>query len=299
MIRFGIDLGGTKIELVALDEAGKELHRQRVVTPKNYPGTLDAICSLVTDAERQLGHEGTVGVGIPGVVSPFTGEVKNGNSVWLHGHPLDKDLGLRLDRQVRVANDANCFAVSEAVDGAGAGKRMVFGVILGTGVGGGIAVDGKVHAGGNGIAGEWGHIPLPWMRPEEFRSAKCFCGNYDCTECYISGTGFLRDYNQATHGNVVSGNDVMQLVARGDEQANAAFERFLDRLARSLASMINILDPDVIVLGGGMSNVDAIYTRLPALLKPYVLGGECETPVVKNLHGSSSGVRGAAWLWPL
>lgn len=299
MIRFGIDLGGTKIELVALDDTGRELYRQRLATPRNYSGTLDAICSLVSTAENILGQQGTVGVGIPGVVSPFTGEVKNGNSVWLHGHPLDKDLGQRLNRQVRVANDANCFAVSEAVDGAGAGKRLVFGVILGTGVGGGIAVDGKVHAGGNGIAGEWGHIPLPWMRPEEFRSAKCFCGNYDCTECYISGTGFVRDYNLSAERKVVSGNDIMQLVADGDELATAAFERFLDRLARSLASMINILDPDVIVLGGGMSNVDAIYERLPLMLTQYVVGKECETPVVKNLHGSSSGVRGAAWLWPL
>ncbi|MFQ6370371.1 fructokinase [Shewanella sp. YIC-542] len=299
MIRFGIDLGGTKIELVALDEAGNELYRQRVTTPKNYPGTLDAICNLVHEAEAALGQPGTVGVGIPGVVSPFTGAVKNGNSVWLHGHPLDKDLGERLARDVRVANDANCFAVSEAVDGAGAGKRLVFGVILGTGVGGGLAVDGKIHAGGNGIAGEWGHTPLPWMQPDEFRSVQCFCGNYDCTESYISGTGFLRDYNQSTHGNVSSGSDVMQLVAQGDAMASAAFERYLDRLARSLASMINILDPDVIVLGGGMSHVDAIYARLPALLQHYVLGRECETPVVKNVHGSSSGVRGAAWLWPL
>lgn len=298
-MKFGIDLGGTKIELVALDDAGKELYRQRVATPRNYPGTLDAICDLVVTAENTLGQQGTVGVGIPGVVSPFTGEVKNGNSVWLHGHPLDKDLGQRLNREVRVANDANCFAVSEAVDGAGAGKRLVFGVILGTGVGGGIAVDGKVHAGGNGIAGEWGHIPLPWMHPEEFRSAKCFCGNYDCTECYISGTGFVRDYNLTVNHKLASGNEIMQLVAQDDKLATAAFERFLDRLARSLASMINILDPDVIVLGGGMSNVDAIYDRIPAMLTQYVVGNECETPVVKNLHGSSSGVRGAAWLWLL
>ncbi|QYJ88672.1 fructokinase [Shewanella halotolerans] len=296
MMRMGVDLGGTKIELVALSEAGKELFRKRIPTPREYKATLDAIEALVNEAESTLGQKGTVGVGIPGVISPFSGLVKNANSTWINGHPLDLDLGARLDREVRVANDANCFAVSEAVDGAAAGKGLVFGVIIGTGCGGGIAINGKVHGGGNGIGGEWGHNPLPWMTPDEFNSTECFCGNKDCIETFISGTGFVRDY-KAAGGEAPSGIEIARRMEQGEALATAAFERYIDRLARSLAHMINMLDPDIIVLGGGVSNIEAIYPRLPEALSKYVLGGECRTPVVQNMYGGSSGVRGAAWLW--
>lgn len=304
MIRMGIDLGGTKIELVALNDEGNEVFRKRINTPRDYQGTLNAIVDLVNEAEATLGEKGSVGVGIPGVISPYSGLVKNANSTWINGQPLDVHLGELLGREVRVANDANCFAVSEAVDGAAAGKSVVFGVIIGTGCGAGVAINGKVHAGGNGIGGEWGHNPLPWMTKEEFNTTRCFCGNPDCIETFISGTGFVRDYNEALSraANVQrvpakSGSEIMSLVDGGDEIALAAFERYVDRLARSLAHVINLLDPDAIVLGGGMSNVEAIYPRLPALLSHYVVGRECRTPVVQNLYGCSSGVRGAAWLW--
>ncbi|MCE9789238.1 fructokinase [Shewanella chilikensis] len=297
MMRIGVDLGGTKIELVALSGEGSELFRKRIATPRDYQATLEAICALVDEAETQLEMTGTIGIGIPGVISPFSGLVKNANSTWLNGHPLDSDLEQRLGRKVRVANDANCFAVSEALDGAAAGKEVVFGVIIGTGCGAGIAINGRVHRGGNGIGGEWGHNPLPWIRAEEFNSTECFCGKHDCIETFISGTGFVRDYNRAAGTQLSSGAEVMALVEQGDAEAGAAFERYLDRLARSLAHVINLLDPDAIVLGGGMSNVQAIYPALPERLKRYVVGGECRTPVLANLYGCSSGVRGAAWLW--
>ncbi|NKF51684.1 fructokinase [Shewanella sp. WXL01] len=296
MMRMGVDLGGTKIELVALADDGSELFRKRVPTPKNYPDTLEAITGLVAEAEAATDQRGSVGVGIPGVVSPMTGLVKNSNSTWINGHPLDKDLSELLDREVRVANDANCFAVSEATDGAAAGKKVVFGVIIGTGCGGGLSVDGKVHGGGNGIGGEWGHNPLPWMTADEFNSTSCFCGNKDCIETFISGTGWVRDFRRAG-GEADSGIQIAQMMAEGDPLATQAFVRYIDRLARSLAHLINMLDPDVIVLGGGVSNVDAIYTELPKVLPKYVVGRECETLVVKNQFGASSGVRGAAWLW--
>ena len=296
MMRMGVDLGGTKIELVALDNDGQELFRKRVPTPRDYPATLNVIKGLVEEAEATLGLQGTLGVGIPGVVSPFTGLVKNANSTWINGHPLDVDLGQLLKREVRVANDANCFAVSEATDGAAAGLGLVFGVIIGTGCGAGIAINGKVHAGGNGIGGEWGHNPLPWMRPDEHNTTECFCGNKDCIETFISGTGFVRDFMLAG-GSAKTGTEIMALVEQGDNLAIAAFDRYMDRLARSLAHIINALDPDAIVLGGGMSNVEAIYPRLPDLLTRYVVGRECRTRVVPNLYGCSSGVRGAAWLW--
>lgn len=303
MVRIGVDLGGTKIELVALSEEGNELFRKRITTPRDYQGTLRAIADLVYAAEATLGEKGTVGVGIPGVISPYSGLVKNANSTWINGHPLDVNLGELLEREVRVANDANCFAISEAIDGAAAGRSVVFGVIIGTGCGAGVAINGKVHAGGNGIGGEWGHNPLPWMTKDEFNTTRCFCGNPDCIETFISGTGFVRDYNAAliavgdSGALAKSGADIMALVDKGDIIAMAAFERYVDRLARSLAHVINLLDPDAIVLGGGMSNVEAIYPRLPALLTRYVVGRECRTPVLQNLYGCSSGVRGAAWLW--
>lgn len=303
MIRMGVDLGGTKIELVALSEEGNELFRKRIATPRDYQGTLSAIADLVNEAESTLGEKGTVGVGIPGVISPYSGLVKNANSTWINGHPLDVNLGELLEREVRVANDANCFAISEAIDGAAAGRSVVFGVIIGTGCGAGVAINGKAHTGGNGIGGEWGHNPLPWMTKDEFNTTRCFCGNPDCIETFISGTGFVRDYNAAlvavgdSRALAKSGADIMALVDKGDIIAMAAFDRYVDRLARSLAHVINLLDPDAIVLGGGMSNVEAIYPRLPALLTRYVVGRECRTPVLQNLYGCSSGVRGAAWLW--
>lgn len=303
MVRIGVDLGGTKIELVTLSEEGNELFRKRITTPRDYQGTLRAIADLVYEAEATLGEKGTVGVGIPGVISPYSGLVKNANSTWINGHPLDVNLGELLEREVRVANDANCFAISEAIDGAAAGRSVVFGVIIGTGCGAGVAINGKVHAGGNGIGGEWGHNPLPWMTKDEFNTTRCFCGNPDCIETFISGTGFVRDYNAAliavgdSGALAKSGADIMALVDKGDIIAMAAFERYVDRLARALAHVINLLDPDAIVLGGGMSNVEAIYPRLPALLTRYVVGRECRTPVLQNLYGCSSGVRGAAWLW--
>ncbi|MGS0827429.1 fructokinase [Shewanella sp. 0m-8] len=296
MLRIGIDLGGTKIELVALSNEGEELFRKRVPTPREYMATLDTIESLVSEAESLLDDKGTVGVGIPGVVSPYSGLVKNANATWINGHSLDIDLGKRLNREVRVANDANCFAVSEAVDGAAANKGVVFGVIIGTGCGAGLALNGKVHGGSNGIGGEWGHNPLPWMTAGEFNSTECFCGNKDCIETFISGTGFVRDYKQAG-GDAPSGIEIAQRMESGEKLAKEAFERYIDRLARSLAHVINILDPDIIVLGGGVSNIEAIYPLLPRILPKYVLGGECSTPVVRNHFGASSGVRGAAWLW--
>ncbi|MBM7071972.1 fructokinase [Shewanella sp. 202IG2-18] len=296
MVRFGVDLGGTKIELIALERDGKEVFRKRLPTPREYQATLNTITGLVHEAESVLGVMGSVGVGIPGVISPFTGLVKNANSTWINGQPLDRDLSELLNREVRVANDANCFAVSEATDGVAAGKGLVFGVILGTGCGGGIAINGRVHGGGNGIGGEWGHNPLPWMTKDEHQSTQCFCGNHDCIETYISGTGFVRDYN--LHGKkVTSGVEIMSRYHDGEPLAQEVFTRYLDRLARALAHLINVLDPDAIVLGGGMSNVDEIYKQLPELLPHYVLGRECKTPVLKNEFGCSSGVRGAAWLW--
>ncbi|MCL1078196.1 fructokinase [Parashewanella spongiae] len=297
MVRFGVDLGGTKIELVALDHNGKEVFRKRVPTPKVYQATLTTIVNLVQEAESHLNVIGSVGVGIPGVISPFTGLVKNANSTWINGQPLDKDLSRLLEREVRVANDANCFAVSEATDGAAAGMGLVFGVIIGTGCGGGIANNGKVHGGGNGIGGEWGHNPLPWMNKSEFQSTQCFCGSHDCIETYVSGTGFVRDFNQSTGLELTSGVEIMDLFRQGAEPAKQALERYCDRLARSLAHLINILDPEAIVLGGGMSNIDEIYPQVQQLLNKYVLGGECKTKFLKNQFGCSSGVRGAAWLW--
>ncbi|MCH1930816.1 fructokinase [Shewanella sp. A25] len=296
MYRIGVDLGGTKIELVMLDIHGGECFRKKVATPREYDATLAALAELIGEAEQTVGQSASVGIGIPGIVSSRTGLVKNSNATWLNGRPMDKDLGAMLGREVRITNDANCFAVSEAVDGAGAGKKLVFGAILGTGCGAGIAINHKVHAGGNGIGGEWGHNPLPWMTAQEFNSTRCFCGNADCIETFVSGTGFVRDF-RSLGGTADSGVEIVSLMQSGDALAQVAFTRFIDRLARSLAHVINLLDPDVIVLGGGVSNIDLIYEHLPKILPQYVLGGECETLVVKNRHGASSGVRGAAWLW--
>ncbi|MBW7983448.1 fructokinase [Enterobacillus tribolii] len=300
-MRIGIDLGGTKTEVIALGDGGGELFRQRVATPRgDYAGTVETIAGLVEQAERHTGRKGSVGVGIPGTLSPFTGLVKNANSVWLNGKALDKDLAARLQREVRLANDANCLAVSEATDGAAAGEHLVFAVIVGTGCGSGIAIDGRVHAGGNGIAGEWGHNPLPWLDREEesFRDdVPCYCGKPGCIETFISGTGFETDYARLS-GQKRKGAEIIALAQQGDGMAEQAMANYERRMAKALAHVINIIDPDVVVLGGGMSNVERLYQTVPGLIAPWTFGGECRTPLRKALHGDSSGVRGAAWLWP-
>lgn len=300
-MRIGIDLGGTKTEVIALSDQGEQLYRHRLPTPREYQQTIDNIAHLVALAEEATGQIGTVGVGIPGSISPYTGVVKNANSTWLNGQPFDKDLSVRLNREVRLANDANCLAVSEAVDGAAAGAQTVFAVIIGTGCGAGVAINGRSHIGGNGTAGEWGHNPLPWMDDDELRyrvEVPCYCGKQGCIETFISGTGFATDY-QRLSGNALKGSEIMRRVEEGDALAELALSRYELRLAKSLAHVVNILDPDVIVLGGGMSNIDRLYNTVPQLVKAWVFGGECETPIRKARHGDSSGVRGAAWLWPL
>lgn len=301
-MRIGIDLGGTKTEVIALSDQGVQLFRHRVDTPRNdYQGTVRTIAELVQLAETQTGERGSVGVGIPGTLSPFTRLVKNANSTWLNGQPLDKDLAHALQREVRIANDANCLAVSEAVDGAGAGKALVFAVIIGTGSGAGVAINGASRTGGNGVAGEWGHNPLPWMDADELRyreEVPCYCGLQGCIETFVSGTGFATDY-QRLSGITRKGAEIVQLIDQQDPLAELTIGRYELRLAKSLAQVVNLLDPDVIVLGGGMSNVDRLYQTVPGLMKKWVFGRECETPVLKAQHGDSSGVRGAAWLWPL
>ncbi|EGT3572296.1 fructokinase [Citrobacter amalonaticus] len=300
-MRIGIDLGGTKTEVIALSEAGEQLFRHRLPTPRNdYQQTIETIATLVAMAEEATGQTGTVGMGIPGSISPYTGVVKNANSTWLNGKPFDKDLCARLQREVRLANDANCLAVSEAVDGAAAGAQTVFAVIIGTGCGAGVALNGRAHIGGNGTAGEWGHNPLPWMDEDELRyraEVPCYCGKQGCIETFISGTGFATDYHRLS-GNSLKGSEIIRLAEEQNALAELALSRYERRLAKSLAHVVNILDPDVFVLGGGMSNIDRLYKTIPPLIKQFVFGGECETPVRQALHGDSSGVRGAAWLWP-
>jgi len=293
-MRIGVDLGGTKIEVIALDDGGGERFRERVATPReDYDGTLDAVAGLVRRAEAATGETGTIGVGLPGALSPATGLLKNANSTWLIGRPLDTDLADRLGRPVRLENDANCFALSEATDGAGAGARVVFGVIVGTGTGAGVVVDGRVLTGPNAIAGEWGHNPLPGPRDDERPGPECYCGRRGCVETWLSGPGFERD-----HGGGMGASEIARLAVWGDAGATAAVDRYLDRMARSLAAVINVLDPDVIVLGGGMSNLDFLYEDVPARWGAYVFSDRVDTRLVRNVHGDSSGVRGAAWLWP-
>jgi len=297
-VRVGVDLGGTKIEAIALADSGEIVARERVSTPPSYDACVDAIVGLVTAVERTSGARGTIGIGIPGAVTPSTGLVKNANSVWLIGKPLGRDLEARLGRPVRLENDANCFAISEASDGAAAGANVVFGVILGTGVGGGIVVGGRCLDGVNLIAGEWGHNPLPWMTPDEFPGPKCYCGKRGCIEMFLSGPGFERDYALAT-GEAATSRVLISRAESGDAAAVAALERYHDRLARALASVINVLDPDVIVLGGGMSNLPKLAESVLPILPKYVFSDSVLTRVVRHKHGDSSGVRGAAWLWPV
>jgi fructokinase len=296
--RIGIDLGGTKTEAITLAADTVVAARRRIATPRDYTATLDIITRLVADLESETGQPATVGVGIPGVMSRTTGVVKNANSTWLIGHPLQADLEARLQRPVRIANDANCFALSEAVDGAGRDYDTVFGVILGTGVGGGIAIGRQIHDGPNQVAGEWGHNPLPWMTDEERAAAPpCYCGKTGCIETFLSGPGFERDYSRLS-GTQSASQDIVRAAAAGDPHAAEALRRYQDRLARALASVINVLDPDAIVLGGGISNLPDLAPAAFDLLPLHVFSDTVLTKVLPNVHGDSSGVRGAAWLWP-
>jgi fructokinase len=297
MLKIGIDLGGTKIEIIALGDGGGELLRRRVATPAHeYAVILETIGELVQSAERDIGEPGSVGVGAPGAVSTATGRLKNSNTACLNGKPLKQDLEKQLGREIRLANDANCFALSESVDGAGAGASVVFGVILGTGVGGGIVVNGRILEGANSIAGEWGHNRLPSADSGELPGPLCYCGRHGCVETWLSGSGLARDH--AAHGGrAVSAEVIATAALAGEAVAKASLARYQDRLARSLAHVINILDPDVVVLGGGLSNIDALYSGLPALLAPHVFSDEVVTRIVQHQHGDSSGARGAAWLW--
>jgi fructokinase len=296
-VQIGIDLGGTKTEAIALDQTRLVVPARRVTTPRDYQGTLETIATLVAELEAEAGTRGTVGVGIPGVVSRTTGLVKNANSTWLNGRPLGTDLEARLERPVRLANDANCFALSEAADGAGRGLETVFGVILGTGVGGGIAIQRRIHEGPNQIAGEWGHNPLPWMTDQERREAfPCYCGLHGCIETFLSGPGFERDYERAS-GTRRASQDIVRAAGEGDVIARETLQRYQNRLARALAAVINVLDPDAVVLGGGMSNLPRLPEAVSGVLPGYVFSDTVVTRVFLNLHGDSSGVRGAAWLW--
>lgn len=296
-LRFGIDLGGTKIELIALDGSGEEVLRTRVATPQgDYVATVKTVAQLVQQAEQQLGAQGSVGVGMPGAVSAVHGVIKNANSTCLNGQPLQQDLAYALKREVRLANDANCFALSEATDGAAAGAGVVFGVIIGTGVGGGIVVNGHVLGGANSIAGEWGHNPLPFLREADRPEPACYCGRHACIETYLSGPGMAQDH-LAHGGEVLSAEAIALAASNSNAAAQATLERYIDRLARSLAHVMNILDPDVVVLGGGVSNIDALYREVPKIWSRYVFSDHVATRMVRNAHGDSSGVRGAAWLW--
>ena len=301
MVRIGIDLGGTKIEIAALAPDGSELLRRRVPSSSDYAQILAALSDLIEPAEREIGTIGSIGIGTPGTISRATGRIKNANNVCLNGKPLLEDLEKRFGKRVRIANDANCFALSEAIDGAAAGVRVVFGVILGTGVGGGIVVDGSVLDGPNGIAGEWGHNPLPAPTPDDAPPPPCYCGRAGCIETYLSGPGWSADFARHHRNGGGDSPGTAEIVARaraGDTAARQALDRYCDRLARALGSVINLLDPDVIVLGGGVSNIEELYQEIPRRWSRYVFSDRIDTRLVRNRHGDSSGVRGAAFLWP-
>jgi len=296
-MRIGVDLGGTKIEAIALDPDGACLARRRVPAPRDdYGNTLNAVADLVAAIETQTGRRGTVGLGTPGAISPFTGRLRNSNSVWLNDRPLDLDLAERLGRPVRIANDADCFALSESIDGAGRGARSLFGVILGTGCGGGIVIRGHLLCGPNAIAGEWGHNPLPWPQPEELPGPACYCGKHGCIETFASGPGLAADFDRQT-GRRLDPAGIRSAAQRGDSAARSALRRHADRVARALAGVINLLDPEVIVLGGGLSNLPHLYDDLPHLIRPWLFCDGMATRILPPVHGDSSGVRGAAWLW--
>jgi fructokinase len=298
MIRIGVDFGGTKIEAAALDAQGRFQARVRAPNPGEYNAARSAVRDLVAEVEEQAGATGSIGVGTPGSISPKTGLMRNSNSLYLNGRPFREDLEQTLGRPLRMANDANCLALSEAMDGAAAGAGVVFGAILGTGCGGGLVANGALIDGRNGIAGEWGHNPLPWPQPDELPAPKCWCGKPGCLELYISGTGLKTDYQN--HGGQAP--DAQTVVARAraaEAEAKGALDRYIDRLGRALATVVNLVDPDAIVLGGGMSNVDELYARVPAAMAGYIFSDVFETPIKAAAHGDSSGVRGAAWLWPI
>ena len=295
-MRFGLDLGGTKMEAVLLDNTGEIVWRERRPTPaEDYQAIIETIAALVAQAAIETAQEMTVGIGMPGSLSPKTGLARNSNTQCLNGQAIKQDLESAMAREVRLANDANCFALSEATDGAGAGAQSVFGVIIGTGCGGGLVFDGKLQNGANGIGGEWGHNPLAAPTADELPGPPCYCGRHGCNEVWISGSGFARDH-EAIAGEKLTAE---QIIASDSAAAKASFERLCDRIARALGAVINVVDPDVIVLGGGLSNVDALYTHIPEIWDGYIFSDVIETRLVKNKHGDSSGVRGAAWLWPL
>src|SRR5712671_3023866 len=295
--RIGIDLGGTKIEGAAIDASGSVRFRHRVATPaQDYDGTIGAIIALISTIEQEIGTTAPVGVGIPGAISPASGLIKNANSTWLIGRPLQRDLESALGRPTRLANDANCFALSEATDGAGATAETVFGVILGTGVGGGIAVRRQILVGVNAIAGEWGHNPLPWPTPGEVAGPPCWCGRSGCLETFLSGPALAADHHRHT-GCRLTGFEIAERAGRGDADCGATLERYADRLARGLAAVINLIDPDAIVLGGGVSGIAMLYQQVPVLWSRHIFSDHVVTRLLPPVHGDSSGVRGAASLW--
>ena len=297
-MRIGIDLGGTKIEGIALDDAGIEVFRKRIDAPQGvYQNTLMAIVKLVTEIEGATQDKGTVGIGIPGTISPKTNLIKNANSTWLTGQPLHTDLEALLKRDIRIENDANCFIVSEATDGAAKNTEISFGVIIGTGTGGGIFIRGQSIIGANAIAGEWGHNPLPWPTPDELPGRECYCGKQGCIETRLSGPGFALDYQLNNQQQNISAKDIVLLAQQGNELAQESLQLYEERLAKSLATIINVIDPDVIVLGGGMSNINQLYQSVPKRWGKYIFSDHVDTKLVPPIHGDSSGVRGAAWLW--
>lgn len=297
MIRIGVDLGGTKIEGIALDQEGSELCRQRLATPAgDYRAILNTIQALVVDIETNIGERGSVGICTPGAISPATGLLKNSNSVCMNGKPVHEDLVTLLKRDIRIANDANCFALSEATDGAARDASVVFGVIVGTGTGAGIVVNGRVLEGPNAIAGEWGHNPLPWPNDQERPGPECYCGKYGCIETFLSGPGLSRDYFKHA-GDELAAEQIVKLASSGNEYAEACLQRYEDRMARALAHVINMLDPNVIVLGGGMGNIERLYSSVPECWCEYVFSDRVDTKLLAPKYGDASGVRGAAWLW--
>jgi len=296
-IQLGIDLGGTKIEIIALDKQGQVLHRQRTPTPAgDYRGTLQVIASLVQQTEQILGQAGTIGIGTPGSLSPATGRLQNSNSTCLNDQPLQQDLEALLQRHVRLANDANCFALSEATDGAAAGADCVFGVIIGTGTGAGLVVHGRVLQGANGIAGEWGHNPLPWPNEDELPGPRCYCGKHGCLETFLSGPGLSQNHLRI-YAEQLTPAEMVSRAANGDQECEASLRHYEDCLARGLAHVINIFDPQVIVLGGGMGNIERLYRNVPKIWSNYVFSNSIQTRLLPPHFGDSSGVRGAAWLW--
>lgn len=298
VIQIGIDFGGTKIEAAALDATGRFLTRVRTPNPGNYDQAILDVRDLIARAEQEAGASGTIGIGTPGSISPRTGKMRNSNSTYLNGRTFREDLEVALGREIRMANDANCLALSEAVDGAAAGARIAFAVIVGTGVGGGLVVDGQIVEGANGIGGEWGHIPLPWMRADEFPGPECWCGQRGCLDILISGTGLTRDHTART-GHHLDGPAIIQAARRGAADATATVDAYVDRLGRAMALLVNVIDPDVFVMGGGMSNVEEIYDRLPDVIRRYTFADAWEGKIVPAQWGDSSGVRGAARLWAM